>query len=159
MGMLRGRAGVSDQAAQIGRESTVDLSVMVDGTVALQQPFRFVQGLESWRVQIPAGAPTMQVSLEVSAADTGMAHFCVLGSLSGEPQGSGEPPPVFRPAPARSERALRRAWGNRMRTFLFGELSRANRPPRIRRQVPDSSQIEREGPAPVGESGADAERP
>ena len=159
MGMLRGRAGVSDQAAATGRESTVELSVLVDGTVALQQPFRFVQGLESWRVQIPAGAPTMQVSLEVSAADTGMAHFCVLGSLSGEPESSADPSPVLRPAPARSERALRRAWGNRMRTFLFGELSRANRPPRTRRQLPDLSPLRPEEQAPLGESGANPERP
>jgi hypothetical protein len=158
-GILRGRAGVSDQAAATGRESTVDLSVVVDGTVALQESFGFVQGLQSWRVDIPAGEPTMQLALQVSAADTGMAHFCVVGSLVGEPGIAAEPLPSVRPAPARSERALRRAWGNRMRTFLFGEFSRANRPPRVRPQVPPTSQLRRDVPTPSGEGSANPERP
>ncbi len=159
MGVVRGRAGVSDQAAATGRESTVDLSVAVDGAAALQEQFRFERGLQTWRVDLPAGAPTMQLALEVSATDTGMAHFCLMGSLSGQPESATEQPQARSSAPARSERALRRAWGNRVRTFLFGELARANRPPRARSRLAEIPAARRELPPPENEGSANPETP
>ena len=158
-GIVRGRAGVSDQAAATGRESTVDLSVVVDGTSALQEQFRFERGLQSWRVSLPAGGPTMQLALEVSAADVGMAHFCVTGSLSGQPESATEQAQVRRSPPARSERALRRAWGNRIRTFLFGDRARANRPPRTRSLADDISPARRERPRLEHEGSSTQETP
>lgn len=159
MGVVRGRAGVSDQAAETGREAIISLAVALDGSAALQEEFRFERGMQSWRLDVPDGAPTMQLRLEVSANDTGMAHFCLSGTLAGRPTPAGEELHSPRPAPARSERALRRAWGNRFRTFLFGEFARANRPPRARPRDVEAPGLRLELPATDVEGSAAGEGP